>query len=194
MRLIKPKKGIAVLVAVVAVGVGAYGAYGYWTTSGSGTGTALTGTATGQVDLHVQVPAAIVPGGTRTVTFSYDNAGDTDLWIGNIVLNSVTSEDTACQAVLDSTLPLKQFHMPGVVTNTVAPRSQRSDRSSGDRVAQLGQHANRPERVPGQDAHASHLEQLGQLQGLRGAVRAAPRRSRDPTRRQRRAMTWENRR
>ena len=46
MKLIKSKKGIALLGVLVIVAISAIGAYAYFTTAGTGTGTAPTGTGT----------------------------------------------------------------------------------------------------------------------------------------------------
>jgi hypothetical protein len=89
MTFLKQKKGIAALAAVAVVAIGAFGAYAYWTTSGSGTGTGAVASGNGTVTLHGSAPTNLVPGGSSSVTFTADNAGTSDLYVGTITLAGV---------------------------------------------------------------------------------------------------------
>jgi hypothetical protein len=94
MKFIRSKKGVALL-AVLAVAVMAtVGAYAYWTTTGEGTGSAANASSNGTVTLHASWAAdALYPGGAQDVSFTADNAGDTNLYVGTIHLDSVSVDD-----------------------------------------------------------------------------------------------------
>ena len=57
MKVIKSKRGIALLAVLVAAAIAAFGAYAYWTTSGNGTGSASTGTDHGVTVNQTAAPA-----------------------------------------------------------------------------------------------------------------------------------------
>ena len=104
------KKKIAALAVATGI-VGASGvAYAYWTTTGSGTGSASVASANGTVTLHASVAPGIYPGGSSEVTFTADNAGDTDLRVRTIHLESVTADAVGCV--------VSDFTMADVASNT----------------------------------------------------------------------------
>lgn len=63
MKLIKSKKGIALLGVLVVAAVAAFGAYAYFTSTGQGTGTATTGSAT-QFSVHQDAYTTDTPAGS----------------------------------------------------------------------------------------------------------------------------------
>jgi hypothetical protein len=123
MKFIKSKKGIALIAAVVAVAVAAFGAYAYFTTTGSGSGTANAGANTQTITLHASGWLGIVPGDAgQSVSFTADNPNTTtSLRVRTISFASVTSTDSACQAVI--TANPGQFHMAAVTSDTTVPAS-----------------------------------------------------------------------
>ena len=90
-----------IVLAVVALAIGiAGGALAYFTASGSGSGTANAGTA-GTLVLHATFDPGLVPGTSKDVAFTADNASDTNLYVATISFDSVTSSDSGCQDVID---------------------------------------------------------------------------------------------
>ena len=111
----RSKKTWAILGIVAAIGLSAIGAFAYWTTTGSGTGTADVATANGTLVLHASAPTDLFPGGSSNVTFTADNGGATNLYVGTIHLDSVTAD--AGHASCDTA----DFTMADVVSNTMVP-------------------------------------------------------------------------
>ncbi len=116
-RFMKSKKGIGLVVVVVALAV-AGGAYAYVTAGGSGSGTATSGTAS-SITLHATFAAAPFPGQSTDVTFKGDNANTAATLVGTIHYSSVTSSNSACQAVI--TANPGQFSMADVPSSTTIP-------------------------------------------------------------------------
>ena len=84
-------------------------------------GSTTAGTA-GSVALQASIAGAIVPGdGGQSVTFTATNANSTSAQVTTISFASVTSSNSACQAVID-TNP-SQFSMADVSSGTVVPAS-----------------------------------------------------------------------
>ena len=110
---LRPRLAAAIAVAVCLTGAGA--AYGYWTTTGAGTGTATVAAANGTVVLHGVAAAALVPGGSTSVSFTADNPGSSSLQVTRIHLEGV-SADAAHPGCL-----VADFTMPDVVSNTRVP-------------------------------------------------------------------------
>jgi hypothetical protein len=116
-KILKSKKGIALLATMVAAVAAAVGAYAYWTTTGAGTGTVANASANGTLVLHADWAAdALYPGGSQDVTFTADNAGDSNLYVGTITTDSITTDDVAC-------LPA-DFSIDPVTSNTVVPAGE----------------------------------------------------------------------
>ena len=111
MKITKKKLGAFVAGAALVAGAGS--AFAYWTTTGAGNGSATAARTNGTVVLHASYPAGIYPGGTATVSFTADNAGLTDLYVGTITLASVTADGGHL------TCAVADFTMPAVVSNTV---------------------------------------------------------------------------
>lgn len=108
------KKRAWVLAAlVVAVVMAAVGAYAYWTTTGSGTGSASVANSNGTVTLHGTAPTNLYPGGSSSVTFTADNAGASNLFVGTIHLASVSADSGHSSCVTSD------FTMPDVTSNTI---------------------------------------------------------------------------
>lgn len=66
-------------------------AFAYWTTSGAGTGSATTASENGTVVLHASFDNGLAPGQSTIVTYTGDNASDTDLRVGTITPTVSTS-------------------------------------------------------------------------------------------------------
>ena len=114
MKLIKSKKGIALLATLAVAVVAAVGAYAYWTTTGAGTGAQANASSNGTIVLHASwADAALYPGGSQSVSFTADNAGASNLYVATIHTASITTSDPGC-------LPA-DFSMPDVTSNTVVP-------------------------------------------------------------------------
>jgi hypothetical protein len=112
------KRRVVVSAIVVALAIASGVAYAYWTSTGSGSGTANAATPAGTLTLHAAGFTGIYPGGSKTVTFTADNAMGTDGYVTTIVFGSVTSTGT-CQTML--TANPGQFTMANVTSNTVVP-------------------------------------------------------------------------
>lgn len=108
-----------VLIGVVlALGMSAIGAYAYWTTTGSGNGSATVAASNGTVTLHGTAPTNLYPGGSSSVTFTADNSGGSNLFVGTIHLGSVTADagHASCNTA--------DFTMADVTSNTMVPAGQ----------------------------------------------------------------------
>jgi len=106
------KRRVVVSAIVLTLAIASSVAYAYWTSTGAGSGTANALTPAGSLTLHATVPVGIYPGGSKTVTFTADNAMGSDGYVATIVFGSVTSSDGPCQAMLTATAG--QFAMPTV--------------------------------------------------------------------------------
>ncbi|HUK44723.1 MAG TPA: hypothetical protein VLV28_05475 [Gaiellaceae bacterium] len=100
MKLIRSKKGIALLAALAVIAVSAVGAYAYFTSAGSGTGSATVGAAANNlVVTGTPDSTALTPGGTGSViSFKVDNPAGFNQYITNIHLSGVV----ACSVALVS--------------------------------------------------------------------------------------------
>ncbi len=127
MRKRFSKRTWVVIGIVLAIGLSAIGAFAYWTTTGSGSGNADLATANGTVTLHASAPTQLFPGGSSNVTFTADNPGASNLYVGTIHLASV-SVDAG-----HSTCDTDDFSMADVVSNTVVAAG-----ASGDPVTGTG--------------------------------------------------------
>ena len=115
MKLIKSKKGISFLLVIAIAAISAVGAFAYWTTTGAGSGTAENADSNGTLVLHATWAAdALYPGGNEDVSFTADNTtGTSNLYVGTIHLESVSSDDLGCDVA--------DFSMDDVVSNTIVP-------------------------------------------------------------------------
>ena len=102
-------KIIAVVSAAVLVS-GAGIAYAYWTTTGTGTGAVAAAADSGTVTIAAAFTAGIVPGGTRTVTYTAANPGTSNLKVG-VISHVVTTSVPGCDPLW--------FTIPAVTSNTV---------------------------------------------------------------------------
>jgi hypothetical protein len=116
MRNLFTRKRVAVGAVAAALLVGGGTVLAYWTTTGSGTGTVTAAPSDGTVVLHAAIDTsghAPYPGGSNPVTFTADNAGATDLFVGTIHLASITVDAP------HSTCVVADFSMSDVVSNTI---------------------------------------------------------------------------
>jgi hypothetical protein len=92
MRLIKTKKGAALIVALVVVAASAIGAYAYFTSTGTGSGTATVGTSGGNIYVTGSTGGTLYPGGpTQTLSFSAKNFANFGQSITNIHATGVAA-------------------------------------------------------------------------------------------------------
>jgi hypothetical protein len=83
-KVIKSKKGIALLAALVVAIAAAVGAYAYFTANGSGTGSAAVGTSSG-ILLSGDTVGSLYPGGAEVpATVSITNPGSGTQHVGTI--------------------------------------------------------------------------------------------------------------
>lgn len=112
MKFIKSKKALVLLAVAVAAAVAAVAGYAYWTTTGSGTGAQANASSNGTVTLYASWnDAALYPGGQQNVSFTASNAGASNLYVGTIKADSITTSDPGCLAA--------DFSMADVVSNSV---------------------------------------------------------------------------
>ena len=104
-NFLKSKKGIVALLAVLAVAISAVGAYAYWTTTGAGSGSATNASSNGTIDLHASFAGGLYPGGSKSVSFTADNAGASNLYVGTITTDSITTDKPLCDTSDFSMLP-----------------------------------------------------------------------------------------
>jgi hypothetical protein len=107
------KRTWIVIAIVLAVAMSAVGAFAYWTTTGSGSGNATLASSNGTVTLHASAPTNLYPGGNSNVTFTGDNAGASNLFVGTIHLASVSADagHASCNT--------GDFSMADVTSNTM---------------------------------------------------------------------------
>ena len=90
------KKKIAAAAAAATIAGGAGIAFAYWTTTGTGDGSGTAADVNGTLVLHADFDDdAMFPGGSVPVTFTADNASDTDLQVGTIH-SVVSTSDVNC--------------------------------------------------------------------------------------------------
>ena len=114
-----------VIAIVLAVAMSAIGAFAYWTTTGSGNGSASVAAANGTVVLHGSAPMNLYPGGSSSVTFTADNAGASNLFVGAVQLAGVSADGghASCDTA--------DFTMADVTSNTMVPAGQSGYALSG---------------------------------------------------------------
>jgi hypothetical protein len=87
MKLIKSKKGIALLAALAVAVVAAVGAYAYWTTSGSGTGSATTGTNSAVSITQTSTVSGLRPGSpAQALDFDINNTASVNQYVTSVVV------------------------------------------------------------------------------------------------------------
>lgn len=87
-RLIKSKRGIALLATLVVAAAAAVGAYAYFTSTGSGTGTASVGTDTA-FSLSGATTGTLYPGTHENVAITVTNSGGGNQQLGTITLTAI---------------------------------------------------------------------------------------------------------
>ncbi|MGY4541993.1 hypothetical protein ACVWY0_001906 [Arthrobacter sp. UYNi723] len=109
-KMTKKNKVLAAAGALALVAGSGGAAYAYWTTTGSGSGNATNAEANGTVALHATFLGGLTPGDSRSVAYTADNGGTTNLQV-NTLTPTVTTSITGC-------LPT-WFDVTAVSTNTV---------------------------------------------------------------------------
>lgn len=108
MKLIKSKKGISFLLIVAIAAISAVGAFAYWTTTGAGTGSAANAASNGEIVLTASWAAdALYPGGDEVVSFTANNAGPSNLYVGTVT-SVVSTDDVDCLASDFTVAPVAQ--------------------------------------------------------------------------------------
>jgi hypothetical protein len=104
MTFLKTKKGVALLAALVVVAVSAVGAYAFFTASGTGTGSATVGHAT-TVTLDGTITGTLYPDGAPAgVSVVVHNPGSGSQFVGDIHLDSITTDLAHTTAGCDTTV------------------------------------------------------------------------------------------
>ncbi len=89
MKLIKSKKGLALLSVLTVALVAAVSATAYWSNGGSGSGTAAAGSAGDNLVISASGWAGIQPGQTKDVDIKIDNSANSySSHVDNIVLDT----------------------------------------------------------------------------------------------------------
>jgi hypothetical protein len=133
-KVIKSKKGIALLAALVVAIAAAVGAYAYFTTTGSGSGSASVGTSSNLV-LAGTSASTLYPGTSSDVSFTAQNNSPGHQQLGTIYLSAVKAcnpgawngtdcgsggSEVSCESVDPGNAGdanLSQFYMADVVAN-----------------------------------------------------------------------------
>ena len=106
MKLIKSKKGLAVIVALVVVAVAAVGAYAFLSDGGSGSGSATAGSVTNNLVIGtgthaanpVLVGSGLLPGNSVAVSYSIYNPNNYSVTVTSVGASSITQSDSTCNA------------------------------------------------------------------------------------------------
>jgi hypothetical protein len=114
------KTAIIVTGSAMALTLGGV-ALAYWTTTGAGTGSATNASSNGEVVLHASFTAGITPGGTKTVTYTADNAGSSSLRVGTITpVVSIDAAHIGCSAADFTIAPTTSNTTVAALTSGVA--------------------------------------------------------------------------
>jgi hypothetical protein len=86
MKVIKSKRGVALLAVLVVAAIAAFGAYAYWTTTGNGTGSATTGTDHGVTVNQTSPSSGLYPGGSVALSgnFTSNPANSGNVWVTSV--------------------------------------------------------------------------------------------------------------
>jgi hypothetical protein len=119
-KVIKSKKGIALLAALVVAIVAAVGAYAYFTNSGSGQGTASVGSSSA-IAITGSTAGNLYPAGpARTVSITLHNTGAGAQHVATTSLDSISSSDPLCDTSLNSAGSAFTFVNPVAVNADLA--------------------------------------------------------------------------
>jgi hypothetical protein len=104
MRILKSKKGIALLAVVAVAAISAVGAYAYFTSTGTGSGSATVGTSTAwQVTTDAATGGPLTPGGASTtyeaVAYRVKNNSTGHQNLANVNVKVANADGTAWTAV-----------------------------------------------------------------------------------------------
>lgn len=112
MKLLKSKKGLALLTVLAVAAISAVGAFAYWTTTGAGTGSAANASSNGTIVLKASFAPGLTPGASEPVSFTASNAGTSSLYVGTVT-SVVSTSAVGCLAA-DFTVP------PAIENQTIA--------------------------------------------------------------------------
>lgn len=120
MKRLFTGKGIVLLAVLAVAAVAAIGAYAYFTSAGSGSGTAGAGSNDTAITLTATFSDGLVPGTSKSVSFSASNASSTTTgYVAKVSFDSVSSSDSGCQAYLAGNQG--DFGMSDVTESTAIP-------------------------------------------------------------------------
>jgi hypothetical protein len=108
------KKRVLALATVAALAVAGI-AYAYWTTTGSGSGSATNAASNGTLALHASFADGLTPGASEPVSFTADNTGTSNLYVGT-VSSIVSTDKPACD--------VSWFSVPDAVVGQTIPHGQ----------------------------------------------------------------------
>jgi hypothetical protein len=83
MKLIKSKKGLALLAVLAVAVIGAVAGYAYFTASGSGSGSGTVGTAS-SIQITGSEADALYPGESVTIPITVHNPGGGNQYVGTV--------------------------------------------------------------------------------------------------------------
>jgi len=117
-RIVKKmgKRGWILLALLLVGAVAAVGGYAYWTSTGTGSASATNASSNGTIALNGSFAGGLAPGGSKTITFTADNAGTSSLRVGTIhavvsidaphvALGCLASDFTVADVVQNQTVP-----------------------------------------------------------------------------------------
>ena len=110
MRALQVKVAVFAIAGALTV---ASVAYAYWTTTASGTGSATNASSNGTIVLNATFAGGLAPGGTKTVTYTADNAGASNLYV-----NTITPTVSIDATHVTAGCLVGDFTIPATVSNT----------------------------------------------------------------------------
>jgi hypothetical protein len=99
MKVIKSKKGLALLAVLVVAAAAAIGGYAYFTSSGSGTGSAAVGTSSALTITQTNTISGVLPdGAAHTVAYSIANTSTAAQNLGAVTVSNIAVDSAHATA------------------------------------------------------------------------------------------------
>ena len=99
MKLIKSKKGLALLAVLAIVAISAVGAYAYFTSNASGNGSASVGTSSALTITQTNTISGLLPdGATHTVAYTIANTSTAAQNLGNVTVSNIAVDSVHATA------------------------------------------------------------------------------------------------